>query len=194
MSIEPSGERMSRRRNEQLRAFSDEERDLLNQIARSRSDPASHVARAKMLLAVAEGQTYQQAAWRAGRKASDPVSRLVSRFNQEGLSALAPRHGGGAQILYGSEERERILAEFRRMPDREQDGTAIWSLSTLQKALRQAADGLPNISIYTIWTVLHKAGLSWQQSRTWCETGQVKRKRKAGVVTVTDPDAEQKKT
>jgi hypothetical protein len=33
-------------------------------------------------------------------------------------------------------EQERILAEARRRPDREQDGTATWSLSTLQQALR----------------------------------------------------------
>jgi transposase len=185
---------MSRRRNEELREMSAEEQGLLKQIARSPSEPASHVARAKMLLAVAEGQTYQEAARAAGRKASDPVSRLVSRFNQEGLSALAPRHGGGAQLQYGTIERERILAEARRTPEREQDGTATWSLSTLQQALRQAPDGLPRVSTYTLWSVLHEAGLSWQQSRTWCETGQVKRKRKAGIVTVTDPDAEAKKT
>lgn len=184
---------MSRRRNEQLRELSQDEREFLEQIARSQSEPASHVARAKMLLAVADGQTYQQAAWAAGRKASDPVSLLVSRFNQEGLSALVPRHGGGAQVQYGPRERERILAEARRIPDREQDGTATWSLTTLQRALRQASDGLPKVSTYTIWCVLHEAGLSWQGSRSWCETGEVKRRRKAGVVTVTDPDTEAKK-
>ncbi len=185
---------MSRHRKEQLRDLSQDERELLVQIGRAPSEPASHVARAKMLLAVADGQTYEQAARAAGRKASDPVSKLVRRFNQEGLSALAPRYGGGAQVQYGLAERERILDEARRTPDREQDGTASWSLSTLQQALRQAPDGLPNVSTYTIWSVLHQAGLSWQESRTWCKTGEVKRKRKAGVVTVTDPDAEAKKS
>ena len=183
---------MSRRRNEQLRELSQDERELLEQIARAQSEPASHVAQAK-LLAVADGRTYQQAAWAAGRKASDPVSSLVSRFNREGLTALAPRHGGGAQVEYGARERERILAEARRRPNREQDGTATWSLNTLQRALRQAPDGLPKVSAYTIWCVLHEAGLSWQESRSWCETGEVKRRRKTGVVTVTDPDTEIKK-
>lgn len=184
---------MSRRRNEELRELSADERELLKQIARSQSEPAIQVARAKMLLAVADGQTYREAARAAGRKEPDPVSELVSRFNREGLSALARRHSGGAQIQYGAAERERILAEVRRTPDREQDGTATWSLSTLQKALHRAPDGLPKVSTHTIWCVLHEAGLSWQESRTWCETGTVKRKRKAGVVTVTDPDAEAKK-
>ena len=184
---------MSRIRKEPLRVLTDEEQNLLRQIARSPSEPAGHVARAKMLLAVHEGKSYGAAAQVAGRKSNDAVSHLVSRFNQAGMAALAPRHGGGAQVQYGPAERERILCEARRQPDPAQDGTATWSLSTLQRALRQAGDGLPNISTYTIWTTLHEANLSWQQSRTGCETGQVKRHRKHGIATVTDPDAEAKK-
>jgi transposase len=99
-----------------------------------------------------------------------------------------------AVVQYGATERERILAEVRRTPDRERDGTATWSLSILQRALRQAPDGLPDVSTYTIWKVLHEAGLSWQKTRTWCETGTVKRKRRSGVVEVSDPDAEAKKS
>jgi len=61
--------------------------------------------------------------------------------------------------LYDADAKERILAEFRRKPDRERDGTATWSLTTLQRALRRAPDGLPSVSTYTIWLVLHEAGL-----------------------------------
>jgi transposase len=184
---------MSRVRQDPPRTLTKEERSVLIQIARSHNEPASHVARAKTLLAVAEGKTYGEAAQAAGRKSNDAVSHLVSRFNREGLAALAPRHGGGAQAVYGLEERERILQEARRQPDPAQDGTATWSLATLQRTLRQATDGLPHVSTYTIWATLHDAGISWQQSRTWCDTGQVKRRRKRGIVTVTDPDTEAKK-
>jgi len=185
---------MTRRKVDPLRAVTDEERAVLTQISRAASEPASHVARAKSLLAVADGKNYTEAAHAAGRRAGDAVSHLVSRFNREGLAAIAPRHGGGAQPIYGGVERERILKEARRTPDRERDGTATWSLTTLQRALRQAPDGLPQVSTYTIWIVLHEAGFSWQASQTWCETGKVKRKRKSGVVDVTDPDAEPKKS
>ena len=61
------------------------------------------------------------------------------------------------------------------------------------KVLRQADDGLPQVSTETIGRVLHEAGYSWQADRTWCHTGQVERKRNVGVVTVTDPDTEAKK-
>ena len=185
---------MTRRQIDPLRTLTDAEREGLTQISRSTSEPASHVAHAKALLAVAEGKDYTEAAHLAGRRAGDAVAHLVSRFNRESLGALALRHGGGPERRYGPEQHERILQEARRTPDRGQDGTATWSLSTLQKALRRAPDGLPHVSTYTIGLVLHEAGFAWQASRTWCETGKVKRKRKSGVVDVCDPDAEPKKS
>ena len=185
---------MTRRRKETLRPLRQEEREMLEQIARAQSEPASHVARAKALLAVAQGKTYGAAAQAAGRRSNDAVSELVARFNREGVAALAPRHGGGPAIKYGPVEQARILAEVRRKPDLAQDGTATWSLSTLQRALRQAQDGLPEVSTYTLWVILQANGFSWQKDGSWCETGKVLRKRKEGVVEVIDPDATPKKS
>jgi transposase len=118
----------------------------------------------------------------------------VAGFNNDGLAALVPGHGGGHRIRYGAVAQRRILAEVARPPDRARDGTATWSLSTLRAALRRAADGLPGISTYTIGRTLHAAGFRWQKSRTWCATGVVVRKRKReGVATVTDPEAAAKR-
>ena len=168
---------MSRRRKDPLRALTDGERASLEQLGRGTSAPAGIVARARALLAVADGCSYTEAA------------RWVARFNREGLPAVEPRHGGGPRVRYGAVERERILAEVHRTPDRERDTTAIWSLTTLQRALRSAEDGLPEVSTYTIWCVLHEADLSWQRDRSWCHTGLAKRRRKHGEVEVHDPDA-----
>lgn len=185
---------MTRRQKDPLRPLSDEEREVLERLSCAQSEPASHVARAKALLTVADGQSYTAAARAVGRRSGDAVSQLVSRFNGEGLAAIEPRHGGGPPVVYGVEERKRILAELQRQPDRGQDGTATWSLSTLQRALHEAPDGLPNVSTYTIWCVMHDAGWTCQQDRTWCQTGTVTRKRRGIAVQVTDPEAEAKKT
>jgi hypothetical protein len=67
-------------------------------------------------------------------------------------------------------------------------------LSTLRKAMRAASDGLPRVSTYTLWRVLHEAGYGHQNTRTWCPTGTALRRRKAGVAVVTDADAEPKKS
>ncbi len=185
---------MTRRQKDPLRVLTPEEQTTLERLARSHTEPASQVARAKALLAVAAGQSYTAAAQAAGRRSGDAVAHLVTRFNQHGLAAIVPGHGGGPPPTYTVAERNRILVEVRRAPDRERDGTATWSLMTLRQALRAAPDGLPKVSTATIRAVLLEAGWTWQRSRSWCETGTAQRKRKHGVVTVIDPDAEAKKS
>jgi transposase len=147
-----------------------------------------------MLLAVAGGDDYQTAGRRVGRRSGDAVSHLVARFNAEGTAATSPRHGGGHPTVYGPAARQRILAEVDRAPTPEADGTATWSLGTLRQALRRTPGGLPAVSTYTLWQVLHEAGYSYQNARTWCPTGSALRRRVAGAVVVTDPDAESKKS
>lgn len=176
---------MSRRCTHPLRALLPDEREELERVCRSGSERADRVARALALLAVAGGAPLQEAARRAGRRSRHAVASLVARFNTTGLAALDRRHGGGPPRQYRESERERILREVRRAPDRERDGTATWSLTTLQHALRTAPDGVSTVTIlHTLW----HAGYSWQATRTWCQTGTVVRPRKRGTVTVTDPD------
>lgn len=57
---------MSRRQKEPLRSVTEEERTFLERLKRSQSQPAVHVARAKAILAVADGQSYSEAAAMAG--------------------------------------------------------------------------------------------------------------------------------
>jgi transposase len=184
---------MTRPKNEQLRELKAEECAWLEKISRSQSEISSHVIRAKQILGVATGYSYTEAAHQSGCKCGDTVSKLVARFNQEGLAALQPRYEHHHKLTYGVNERERILREARRKPEPSHDGTATWSLSMLCQAIRKAPDGLPKVSEDTIRNVLLEAGFSWQKSRTWCETGQVVRNRKAGKVSVNDPDSSAKK-
>jgi transposase len=185
---------MSRRRKDPLRPLTGSERRELIHTGRSHTAPAVRVARATMLLAVADGSDYQQAARAAGRKSGDAVSHLVARFNREGLAALDPRHGGGQAPTYDAAGRDRILREVARTPTPESDGTGTWSLTALRRVLRASPDGLPKVSTFTIWQVLREAGYTFQRTRTWCPTGSAARKRKAGTVTATDPDAAAKKS
>jgi transposase len=83
------------------------------------------------------------------------------------------------------------LAEVQRQPDREENGTATWSLLTLRKDLREST--LPTIGAETIREVLHEAGYSYQQSRSWVRTGYALRKRKSGTVTTYDEHTLEKK-
>ena len=115
---------MSRRRKDPLRPLTDDEHRQLTRLSRSHTAPAVRAARAVLLLAVADGSDYQQAARAAGRKSGDAVSHLVARFNRDGLAALDPRHGGGHKPTYDAAARDRILREAARTPAPETDGTS----------------------------------------------------------------------
>ncbi|HYH65352.1 MAG TPA: hypothetical protein VD866_11710, partial [Urbifossiella sp.] len=112
---------MSRRRKDPLRSLTDDARRELTHLSRSRIAPATRVARAVMLSAVAGGSDYQPAARAAGRKSGDAVSHLVARFDREGLAALDPRHGGGHELTDDTAAGGRILREAARTPAPETD-------------------------------------------------------------------------
>ena len=88
---------MSRRKTDPLRPLTDDESTALAQLSRSQAAPAPQVARARILLAVARGDDYQQAARAAGRRSGDAVSHLVARFNAEGLDASCPATAAGGR-------------------------------------------------------------------------------------------------
>ena len=176
---------------EPLRRLSRAERKALQQIVKSSSDRVDQVRRATAVLAVARTGVFTHAAREAGLHSGTTVADLVARFNRHGLAALRIATGRGRRPTYSARERARIVATAQRQPDRRIDGTATWSLTTLQRNLRRA--GLPQVGTSTIRRVLQDAGSSYQRSRTWCPTGTAQRKRKSGVVRVVDPNTEQKR-
>ena len=147
--------------------------------------------RATALLAVARTGVFIHAAHEAGLRSGTTVADLVARFNRHGLAAVHIAGGRGRRPGYSLRARAQIVATAQREPDRRTEGTATWSLTTLQRTLRGA--GLPRVGATTIRRVLHDAGSSYQRTRTWGPTGTAQRKRKAGVVQVVDPQTEEKR-
>jgi transposase len=182
---------MASMQTERLRPLTLVEQRELNAIAKASSERIDRVKRATTLLAVAEGQTFVAAAQAAGYRSPQAVTYLVRRFNEGGLAALEIAAGRGRRPIYDAAARARIVATAQRPPDRKADGTATWSLSTLERTVRR--EGLPRVGATTIRRVLHDAGSSYQRTRTWCPTGTAQRKRKAGVVQVVDPQTEEKR-
>src|SRR5438045_6481744 len=87
---EPSGSGggpMAQPHKHPLRSLTGTERAELERVARSASDRADRVARAKQLLAVADGARFTDAARQTGRRSGDAVALLVQRFNALGLAA-----------------------------------------------------------------------------------------------------------
>ena len=176
---------------EALRLVTTAERAALTQISRASSERIDRVRRSRALLAVAQGQSLAQAARQTGFHSGSTVAALVRRFNQRGIAAVTIAAGRGRTPTYDTTARSRIVATAQRPPERKTDGTATWSLSTLQRTLRREA--FPRLGATTIRRVLHSAGASYQRTRTWCPTGTAERKRKTGVVRVVDPQTEEKR-
>lgn len=104
-----------------LRAFTEQEAQVLSRITKVDSERVDAARRAKALLAVSTGVPFAEAARRSGFNSADSVSQLVQRFNQQGLAALSIATGRGRKPTYTSQQRQRVLEELRREPDREQD-------------------------------------------------------------------------
>ncbi len=176
-----------------LRALSAEERTPLERLSKSTSARLDRVRRARALLAVAQGQSFAQAAAAADFSSRTAVLALVRRFNQRGTAALDIAAGRGRRATYDGAARAQIVATAQQPPTRRPDGTATWSLMTLQRALRQPG-AFPRLGATTIRRVLEDAGSSYQRTRTGCPTGTAQRTAHArGVVTVTDPQTARKR-
>jgi transposase len=182
---------MATMQKERLRPLGEAERRELEVLVKASSERADRVKRATALLAVADGQTFAAATRAAGYRSPQAVTYLVRRFNRGGLAALEIAAGRGRRPTYDAAARARIVATAQRPPDRRVDGTATWSLSTLERTARR--EGLARVAATTIRRVLHDAGGAYQRTRTWCPTGTAQRKRKAGVVRVVDPRTEEKR-
>ena len=182
---------MATPQQEPLRALTPEEETALERLARSSSERVDRVQRAIALLAVAQGQGFAAAARQASFASGTTVAELVARFNRRGLAAVSIAAGRGRKPAYDLTARARIVATAQRAPERKTDGTAAWSLSTLECTLRR--EGFPQLGATTIRRVLEAAGSSYQKTRTWCPTGTAERKRKSGIVRVTDPQTEEKR-
>jgi len=182
---------MATMQKERLRPLTIAEQRELMAITKAGSERVDRVRRATALLAVAGGRPFSAAARVAGYRSPQAVTYLVRRFNRVGLAALEIAGGRGRRPTYDASARARIVATAQRAPDRKLDGTATWSLSTLERTARR--EGLRRVGATTIRRVLREAGSSYQRTRTWCPTGTAQRKRKAGVVRVVDPRTEEKR-
>jgi transposase len=182
---------MATPQKEPLQAVTPAEQAALERLARSSSERVDRVRRATAVLAVVQGHGFAAAARQAGFASSTTVAKLVARCNRHGLAAVSIAAGRGRKPTYDLPARGCIVATAQRPPDRKADGAATWSLSILERTLRREA--FPRLGATTIRRVLEAAGSSYQKTRTWCPTGTAERKRKSGIVRVTDLQTEQKR-
>src|SRR5262245_61999398 len=104
-----------------LRELTEGERAHLRALVRATSERADVRQRAVALLAIAEGQSYEAAARRAGYTQGYTVSRLVQRVNARGLAALEIAPGRGRKPPSAAADRQQILDTLQEAPKRATD-------------------------------------------------------------------------
>jgi transposase/transposase-like protein len=130
------------RRNQAVLAITDEQRIELTRWAQSRTLPAGDVFRARLMLALAEGQTYSKIM--ATLQTSAPtISRWKRRFEEDGIAGLDPRHKGSKPRVANAAVQARIARKTQQKPS---DGSTHWSCRKMAAAM-----GLSKSTVQRVW-------------------------------------------
>jgi transposase len=114
----------------------------LSEIAQSRSLPAGYVFRAKLILMLSEGRSYNEIKERL-QTTAPTISRWKERFIAGGIDGLDTYHPGQPPTILTSTLRAKILSATRKKPT---DGSTHWSCRKLAQAL-----GVSKDAVHRVW-------------------------------------------
>lgn len=147
-----------------VRELTADERQELARRARSRTESARVVERARLVLMVADGQTVPDATAALGLVGR--TGRVwIRRFNAAGLAGLEDRPRSGRPVTYGPEVVGAVLAAALTKPDTLGLPFACWTLDRLEAYLNEE-QGI-TIKRSRIDELLLAEGLRWRTQETW---------------------------
>lgn len=114
----------------------------IEEITRSQSLPAGFVLRAKIVLLLAQGLSFQSVADKLDTS-TPTVGKWKKRFLQQGLDGLETHRPGQAPSKLTAKLRAKILSATRRKPS---DGSTHWSCRKLAKQL-----GISKDLVHRVW-------------------------------------------
>ena len=133
-----------------------EQRTELMALARSRTEEARLVERAKIVLACLEGKRNDAVGRELGVR-PNTVGQWRKRFAAAGLAGLRDRVRPGKTPKYGADLRLRVLRQLELPPPK---GSASWDGASVAAALGVSDDA--------IWRLLRKEGVQLRRRRSWC--------------------------
>lgn len=114
-------------RYRELISLTAEQREELTGWSQSRTLPAGDVFRARLILALAEGLTYETIKQRL-RTTARTISRWKQRFEEFGIDGLAPRHKGSKPRTATPAVQAKVCRKVQHKPH---DGSTHWSVRKL---------------------------------------------------------------
>jgi transposase len=119
-----------------------EERRALASLMRLRTAPAADVKRARLIMMLDEGLSWNTIGERLPCT-PDYISRWKGRFDRERMAGLYARHRGSEPAQDAAKLEARVLARTQKTPT---DGSTHWSTRKLGKAL-----GISHMMVARIW-------------------------------------------
>src|SRR5215831_6035645 len=119
-----------------------EERRALVSLTRSRSAPSADVKRARLIMMLDEGLSWNTIVERVPCT-PDFISRWKGRFERERMAGLYARHRGSEPAEDAAKVEARVLALTQRVPS---DGSTHWSTRRLGRVL-----GISHMMVARIW-------------------------------------------
>jgi transposase len=118
----------------ELLQLSQSQREELTKWANSRTLPSGDVFRAKLILSLADGMTYEQIVNALGTT-KPTIARWKARFEKDGMEGLEPRHKGSQPRAATPAVQARVA---RRVQQKPPDGSTQWSCRKLAADLRMS--------------------------------------------------------
>jgi transposase len=145
------------------RAVSDQEREELGRMARSRTMGAGLVRRARIIMHALEGLKAPEIGARMDLCGAT-VRHWLKRFNARGLQGLEEDVRTGRPPTYSAEERSAVIDTALTRPADLGLPFASWTLDRLVAHLTERGIGMRRSRISEI---LLREGLRWRHEETW---------------------------
>lgn len=143
--------------------MTDVEQTELQRMARASSEEFRYVERARAILAVYRGLSLAQAGAAVGRGHTF-ASKWLIRFEKDGLKGLEDEPRSGRPVVISEEDKGRIIAAARTLPDTLEQPFGHWTLDRLTVYAKETLHIA--ISRAHIGRVLYAEGLRWYQEQT----------------------------
>jgi len=146
-----------------VRVLSEEEREALGRIARSRTVGAGLVRRAQIVLHALEGLKAPEISARMDLGGAT-VRHWLKRFNARGWQGLEEDVRSGRPPTYSAEQRRAVITAALTRPADLGLPFACWTLDRLVVYLSQQGIAMRRSRISEIFI---QEGLKWRQEETW---------------------------
>jgi transposase len=147
-----------------IRALTVEELEAIRRLARSRTEPARTVERAKVVWLAQEGQKVPAIA-KTLHLSQATVRLWLKRFQAQGLAGLTDKARSGCPPTYTPDQVSEVIAAALTNPQSLGLPFASWTLDRLAAYLNEV-QGIP-IKRSRIDELLLSEGLRWRKQETW---------------------------